>query len=524
MSFYDCSVSTASPQRGIIGWRTAHTNSATISGSNHGMDISDINWYSCNCGFGGQTANLDGTGQIGWQIEGDNVLNLNWSGGGGTGCDKLVSNRPTTGYGSPTGGSRASLFIKGMLASGSYCDYDFVGYGSYSITGGRYERGGLFMIAEGAADGDPLNVSIKGIELDVYYGLSSNLVRLDGSVKMKVEDSVLGFKNAAGVWGSGMFALSGGSSALGGLSVTDTHLGATEPFVSKSGSGDWKVSLKDNIKLSVTGTPDLVPIAAASRFANSAEFSSPVDLTANGTATAPFGTRWARISLTAGGGGGGGGGAAALTGGVASQVGGGGGGMGQSVEYLVPVAEGTVLTATIGAGGSAGNNGAASSGATGNNGGNAGNGGNTTVTGTGVNLTAYGGSGGLGAGANSTTTVNAGTYGGVLHGGASGGGGYTAGSGGTATSGSGIGAGTGIGMATRGGGGGGPATALLGGVAGRATTTTGNAATFTGDEQSTPAPANSGQGGDGGGGGAPGGAGGKGIAGGSGRVVIEWLA
>jgi hypothetical protein len=268
---------------------------------------------------------------------------------------------------------------------------------------------------------------------------------------------------------------------------------------------------------SLSGTVTTLPAVTATGIA------APTTVLATSDITPPAGVGNAKITAVGGGGGGGGGGAAALTSGVATQVGGSGGGAGQMVQQLVSVSGVTNIHVQIGTGGLGGAGGAASSGATGNAGSAAANSGtqSTIVTGTGISITAFGGSQGRGGGANSTGQVLAGVYGGQPNSIQSTTAGL-AGSGGTSQSTSGSGGGSGIGLSGRGGGGGCPASATLGGVAGSALNGTGLNTTSAGLTPSA-APANTGQGGDGGGGGAPGGAGGNGGNGGSGIVLIEWL-
>jgi hypothetical protein len=242
-------------------------------------------------------------------------------------------------------------------------------------------------------------------------------------------------------------------------------------------------------------------------------------ITSSSTVTLQAGTYL--ITALGGGGSGGGGGAAALTGGVTTQVGGGGGGQGQYVQQPIVLSGATTLTITIGAGGTAVSGGTASTGATGNAGTVGNVGGNTSITGTGVSITAAGGGYGNPGGANSTTTVGGGGYA-SRNSAATTTSDYISGAGGPATSSTGQAPTGAIGVAGFNGGGGGPATSSLGGVAGTITgsNTTGNAGTITGGN-GTNQPANSGLGGPGGGGGAPGGAGGNSGAGGSGFVLIE---
>lgn len=251
--------------------------------------------------------------------------------------------------------------------------------------------------------------------------------------------------------------------------------------------------------------------------------------TASGTYTVPgsSGNSILRITAVGGGAGGSGGGSALTSGGVTTQVGGGAGGAGATTVSIQTVAKGTVLTHTIGAGGTAGNGGAANS----NAGTDGGVGGTTTVTGSGLTtIQALGGGNGQASAANSTSTVGGG-YGGTGHSrGATG----TAsspipGSGGQATTATGFGlsaAFTPFGQC--GGCGGAPANSTNGGLGGPAgsvggintTVSAGGSGTSTGGNGGSAA-ANSGCGGGGGGGGAPGGAGGNGGTGGSGWVLYE---
>lgn len=250
---------------------------------------------------------------------------------------------------------------------------------------------------------------------------------------------------------------------------------------------------------------------------------------ASGTFIVPAGVTIMRIIIGAAGGGGGGGGAAALTGGVASQVGGGGGAAGGISDQTIAVTSGQTLTHTIGNAAPASTGGAASGGATGNAGTTGAQGSNTTVTGTGVNIIAYGGGGGNGGGANTITSAGGGLTGiasifsSATNYGQAGAGGYTT----TATRRSSPpwAAGASGGQAgecanTTNGGAGGLA-GLMGGE-NTAVVSQGTAPTTTGTV-GIDAASNTSAGGGGGGGGAPGGAGGGGGKGGSGFVSYVWI-
>lgn len=237
---------------------------------------------------------------------------------------------------------------------------------------------------------------------------------------------------------------------------------------------------------------------------------------ASNTWTVPL-TGMYTVFALGGGGGGSGGGSALSTGGVTTQVGGGGGGQGQMVQSMQQLTAGTVLTITVGAGGTGGNGGAVN----GNAGASGTDGGNSSAVGTGINLTATGGGTGAHGGANSTTSAGGGSYGS----------GTTTlftpttngmpGTGGQAFSSSGIGGGVAIGVPGWAGGGGAPASSTLGGTGGtiNGNSVATNTATVNGGNGTAQA-ANSGLGGGGGGGGAPTGTGGNGGNGGSGFVMI----
>ena len=240
-----------------------------------------------------------------------------------------------------------------------------------------------------------------------------------------------------------------------------------------------------------------------------------VKVTATGSYTVPSGCQWVRIIAVGGGGGGSGGGSALTSGGVSNQHGAGGSAAGQVVDQLVQVSPGESLSVVIGTGGTGGAGGALNS----NAGIFGGAGVSTTVTGTGVSITALGGTAGVQSGANSGTTVNSAVWGGL---------GSTStvpgtGSGGTSqnpggfspSNGGGGGGGGGTASATLGGGGGAGGTSGAGGAGGGAAAS-GTAAGVTGGSGA----ANTGAGAGGGGGGAPGGKGGDGGTGGSGVVLI----
>jgi hypothetical protein len=221
-----------------------------------------------------------------------------------------------------------------------------------------------------------------------------------------------------------------------------------------------------------------------------------------------------------------GGGAGGCSGGVidssGTQVGGPGGGAGQSTQAFVAVTPGQTLTCTVGAGGTGGPAVIAGENAAGNAGGA---GGTTSVTGTGVSVTAPGGGPGDAPAEGSTTT----------------GGGFYAwpffelynttlglpGSGGAATGLGGYPGGPPVGWSGRGGGAGGPAGSDKGGAAGSGSGIAGSlSGSYTGGTPSN-APANTGQGGDGGGAGVQvppdAGTSGAGGNGGSGFIVIVFL-
>lgn len=239
---------------------------------------------------------------------------------------------------------------------------------------------------------------------------------------------------------------------------------------------------------------------------------------AGGTWTTPVEGIY-RLSVCGGGAGGGGGGADSLTGGVTAQVGGGGGGAGQMVEQVVSLASGVVITAVIGAGGGGGAGGTASSNTEGHAGVEGTKGSNSTLTGTGVSNTAFGGWFGAGGGADSTTTAGGGQYAGREAGLALTSTESPAGWGGPAASNFGFAGGAAIGTMGRGGGGGAPSSATEGGSGGTNKAINTKTGTTEGGSPAN-APSNTGQGGDGGGGGAPGGKGGKGGEGGSGWAAI----
>lgn len=247
---------------------------------------------------------------------------------------------------------------------------------------------------------------------------------------------------------------------------------------------------------------------------------SPQKVTAtNASWPIPAGAQNLRITAVGGGGSGASGGTPTTT---TLQAGGGGGGPGEAVSQVVAVGSNTTLNITIGGGGT----GPAGVAANGNAGIVGVNGTDTTVTGTGISVTAKGGSGGSQPGANSATQQTGGQRGtlatsgrGVLWSNGPGAGG----NGGLPPDGYSPGGGGGGGPATttNGGGGGGAGTALQGGAAG-ASGGSGNANGVAGAD----AAANTGAGGGGQGGAATSSgttSGGKGGNGGSGYVVIEVL-
>lgn len=243
--------------------------------------------------------------------------------------------------------------------------------------------------------------------------------------------------------------------------------------------------------------------------------------TSSGSYTPPAGTLLLRVVAIGGGGSGGGGGTAATT--ATVQNGGAGGGVGQYVDQIVAYTSGalTVTVPTAVSGGAGG--------ATGGNPGIIGTvGGDTTVTGTGVSVTAKGGGAGAPSAASSATAVFGGRYGetgqsgvnltGALGiGGASGTSGNSGGAGVGMTSGAG-----GAGGAAQttgsffGGGAGGPGTPTGGGGAGGQ----GNAGVVGGATASAAASTSYGAGGGGGGGANGASSGGTGGAGGPGWVFI----
>lgn len=249
-------------------------------------------------------------------------------------------------------------------------------------------------------------------------------------------------------------------------------------------------------------------------------------ITSSGSWAVPTGVSRVYVRAIGGGGGGGGGGSASST---SDQAGGGGGGAGAVTDQSVNVTPGQNLTITIGGGGPGGPGGAA--------GGNAGvfanfqgRGESTTVTGSGISLTAAGGGGGFMGGANSDGRSPGGIMG-MPNGGYTGGFGAEAiypGSGGF-TNGYYAAPGAPSAFGTAGGGGGGKANATNGGGGGTAATTIGieaaaggggAAVTTTGGNGAVPTLP--GSGGGGGGGGAVGGAGGDGGDGSAGQVEIWW--
>lgn len=248
----------------------------------------------------------------------------------------------------------------------------------------------------------------------------------------------------------------------------------------------------------------------------------PAVFTSSGSYVVPA-TGLYRVTAVGAGGGGAGAGSALTSGGTATQVGGGGGGAGVTSEQVVTLTAGTVLTVTIGARGAAGTGGAANS-----NAGTAGStGGSTTVTGTGVSVTALGGHGGAQSAANSTTAVGGGTWG------PNGTSTSTAmvGQGGAANSTTGLIGGAPFGRNGGGASGGGAATGTNGGAAGNAGTLltggqnvgAGGSGTTAGVDATDAAATDYGSGGAGGGGGAPGGKGGNGGKGAPGYAEIQPL-
>lgn len=311
--------------------------------------------------------------------------------------------------------------------------------------------------------------------------------------------------------------------------VGDSGSGGTKGLVPAPAAGDATKFLKGNGTWSAPGGASL----------NNIEF-----LTSN-TWTVPSGVN--DIEIFSCGGGGGGGGSGGNAGNLASyNGGGGGGGAGANIYQMnkITVVPGDLLTITIGAGGSGG-----AAGTSGSSpvyyGSSGGLGGNTTIVGTGINLTFFGGA--FGGGGAAGTAANQGRAGddskvwqavggpgnpGSGSSGGGGGGGASYKNGGDVSTGlngaggSGNSAGTGNGFAggptiwaptastggvTRGGGGGGNALGQ-GGNGGNSLTIGGSAS------------ANSGAGGGGGGGRLQLGNGVAGGAGGSGYLKIYWIA
>lgn len=252
-----------------------------------------------------------------------------------------------------------------------------------------------------------------------------------------------------------------------------------------------------------------------------AQQNSPIGqlFTSSGTYLTPNDglTHTYRFTLCGAGGGGGGG-----IGNTSTGYAGAGGGAGAFVQSSQTVAPNTTLTVTVGAGGTAGTAGGAGGGAAGTGG----TGGTTSVSGTGVSLSASPGAGGVAGSA--STAATGGLPGGLANNPAvtlplfgAGGSSLSAANGnaGSASWVGGGGGGAGGGVGANGGGGGtagSPGNLGGGGTRGFSGSATGVAGAS--------AAANSGSGGGGGGAGASGGAGGAGGTGGSGWVLIERIA
>ena len=240
-TFEDCHVFLTGNQPGVVGWRIGHTDLTNT-------DFSFLRWGNCGYDAASVTSNTGSTGQIGWANEGSNSLNHYWFGGYAYYADKVITNNPTTGSGSTYGGG--SLFVYGIGTShtGVY-DFEFVNFGSYLISGGRFELGAQLLAAGGSTVGAPINVTFDGIECEAYSGIAGVLFGCEGSTSLNLGSGYIGATAAAAQWTSAMISFTAGSSASqGALVVKGMHLSAAEPFANFA-TGNWSISLRNNTQL-----------------------------------------------------------------------------------------------------------------------------------------------------------------------------------------------------------------------------------------------------------------------------------
>lgn len=268
VSFEHVQVVFPAGQLGMIGYRLAHTQTLSPPGTTHTMDQSNITWRDCV--VSGSATGTDGsTGQIGWVSEGDNTVAFRWYGGGFAGLDRGITNRPTTGS-SNVVGTRGALYIHDLSNSSNLiADFDFVGQCTYLISGGRYERGGLFLRAQGTGSTDPLNVMLDEVEVEAYLGISNALIALQDSCSLTISGGYFGLKGVSGTpaWTSSMITMTSTGTSKGSLSVRGAQIAASDPFYLVS-SGQWRVTAQNNQRMTAGTTPFVTPNIVAGHFAD----------------------------------------------------------------------------------------------------------------------------------------------------------------------------------------------------------------------------------------------------------------
>lgn len=211
-----------------VGFRYGHKKVTT-----GGDDVSNITMS--NIAIYGQRK----PGQVAYLNEGHNTLHLQWDKACFTAyCDKLFSNSGSAGRGN------GSVYFFGMGASQNNIDYDFNFEQTYTISGGRYEGGKIFMRVPDFAQVSP-NILVENVTIGDYSD-SDGLFQCAVPANITLENVYMN-QTDGGSYTNPVTVSS--SQGVGSLVMINCSISTTNNFPYSKTGGTWQVTTFGNTRM-----------------------------------------------------------------------------------------------------------------------------------------------------------------------------------------------------------------------------------------------------------------------------------
>ncbi len=207
------------------GWRLG-----AIKGGNE--DISQILWSNSSA-WGPEGSTI--SGQVGFEMVGSNTLQLTWTGGASTFCEKGIS---------VTAGGSSFFYGYGGAFNGT--DFYFATSNQFGIYGGRFESGKKFLEVPSASSHP--SVIISNTMISEYKPQDGKLIEFNRTGSLILDGVKI--ENANNRNHDGKMIWLGGTTGQGNLHVRGGafHCSA-DPFFTMETPGMWRINISDVGKL-----------------------------------------------------------------------------------------------------------------------------------------------------------------------------------------------------------------------------------------------------------------------------------